>query len=624
MALDINTGYSNVFKTFVEFAEKTYADGYDSACARATLNGRQLTVSALSLYETSYVLRKTAEKEINNSTRTLFMNAIADMFGGEAKIPPSVKKAMILSDYGEGRPLTARRIIAVKNAIDADGAMRIKGASQFREAETRETALAMGYRETELPKLARAVNFYAITQGCTERDALNAVSEQGSKANRLMGYGGRFLESAENFADGLRLLDLFADWHEDLSTYVTTLRNATPMRSKRDYSNADTLTKLNAEFSYVTPECRAQHERFVFETLACDPGADLKATDAEKIFGVEGNSTTSFVCQGFGGSAWNTIAQIPPDRRAVVFKAFDQLCILARDPQAAKTDIGVRHFTVAGANISLARMIKNLDSLSALAAQGRLTARNIVATCFPDLHLAGRYETAKLHRAFLSFADVLSEDGAASLQIQKILHDTGCTLAEARTAYYEGVNLPTLPYVSSHQMQLAGLDNIDSARKQLKIDLSRPSSYSKTDAVDVPILDADQTCFRIMFPDGESFATDETEDGREKAERVVRKVEDLCGRVHPRQAAGVMSLMSQSGLAVLRGGLKIHKIHSTEHSAVDFTLTRDDRTGNITIRYSSPRALDFAFEWAATVKPDGSVTTTPLKFMDEIVQAGAV
>lgn len=39
------------------------------------------------------------------------------MFGGEAKIPKSVKKAMLLDDYGTGKPLTARRILAVKAAI---------------------------------------------------------------------------------------------------------------------------------------------------------------------------------------------------------------------------------------------------------------------------------------------------------------------------------------------------------------------------------------------------------------------------------------------------------------------------------------------------------------------------
>ena len=44
--------------------------------------------------------------------------------GGKAKIPASVRKAMLLGDYGHGKPLTARRIIAVKKAIDADGTTR--------------------------------------------------------------------------------------------------------------------------------------------------------------------------------------------------------------------------------------------------------------------------------------------------------------------------------------------------------------------------------------------------------------------------------------------------------------------------------------------------------------------
>ena len=64
MALDIN-GYNATFRTFVEFAQKTQRDGYDSACANATLAGKRITVSALSLHETSYILRKTGEKTVN-------------------------------------------------------------------------------------------------------------------------------------------------------------------------------------------------------------------------------------------------------------------------------------------------------------------------------------------------------------------------------------------------------------------------------------------------------------------------------------------------------------------------------------------------------------------------------
>lgn len=39
------------------------------------------------------------------------------MFGGEDKLPESVKTAMRMEDYNQGRPLTARRIIAVRDAI---------------------------------------------------------------------------------------------------------------------------------------------------------------------------------------------------------------------------------------------------------------------------------------------------------------------------------------------------------------------------------------------------------------------------------------------------------------------------------------------------------------------------
>ena len=42
--------------------------------------------------------------------------------------------------------------------------------------------------------------------------------------------------------------------------------------------------------------------------------------------------------------------------------------------------------------------------------------------------------------------------------------------------------------------------------------------------------------------------------------------------------------------------MKRHNIHSTEYSVVDFTLSKDDGTGDITIRYASPKELKFAFD----------------------------
>ena len=73
-------------------------------------------------------------------------------------------------------------------------------------------------------------------------------------------------------------------------------------------------------------------------------------------------------------------------------------------------------------------------------------------------------------------------------------------------------------------------------------------------------------------------------------------------------------LLSQSGLGNLLGGLKGHGIVSSEHSAVDYKLTKNERTGAITIHYSSPQELPFRFKWTAKVDVYGNVTSTPMKF----------
>ncbi len=63
--------------------------------------------------------RSSDVKGQNDMTRTRFKESIIAMFGGEEKIPQSVKDAMKFDkDFDQGKPLTARRIIAVKTAID--------------------------------------------------------------------------------------------------------------------------------------------------------------------------------------------------------------------------------------------------------------------------------------------------------------------------------------------------------------------------------------------------------------------------------------------------------------------------------------------------------------------------
>ena len=82
------------------------------------------------------------------------------MFGGESKVPESVKKAMLMEAYDKGKPLTARRILAVKAAVDADGTAKARSATirfETRDDPANKAAmLAKGYTKVELPRLARA------------------------------------------------------------------------------------------------------------------------------------------------------------------------------------------------------------------------------------------------------------------------------------------------------------------------------------------------------------------------------------------------------------------------------------------------------------------------------------
>ncbi len=114
-------GYNDAFKAFTDFAEQSITSGKSTAIARVVgegpLAGRKIA-SAKSDWTGIGIGRLSSLKNANNIARNLFAKSVADMFGGMDKVPDSVKDAMKLDDYGKGKPLTARRIAAVKAAID--------------------------------------------------------------------------------------------------------------------------------------------------------------------------------------------------------------------------------------------------------------------------------------------------------------------------------------------------------------------------------------------------------------------------------------------------------------------------------------------------------------------------
>ena len=116
MALGINANY----EAFVNWASSRTADTI--ADAASGLDGKMVvsdkTGDGIGII--AWIKRGGLQKDANNATRELFLGAVRDMFGGEAFIPESVKKAMHFSLFKSesGKPLSARRINEVKVAID--------------------------------------------------------------------------------------------------------------------------------------------------------------------------------------------------------------------------------------------------------------------------------------------------------------------------------------------------------------------------------------------------------------------------------------------------------------------------------------------------------------------------
>ena len=118
MPINNINGYNDAFKAFTDFA--THAK---SGSTIAQVGGTGPLAGRTIVAKTGFdfignVGRRQESRDVNNAVRELFKQAIADLFHGESNIPMSVLDAMKLADFGKGKPLTARRILAVKAAID--------------------------------------------------------------------------------------------------------------------------------------------------------------------------------------------------------------------------------------------------------------------------------------------------------------------------------------------------------------------------------------------------------------------------------------------------------------------------------------------------------------------------
>ena len=144
------------FQSFVDFARTAQADGKDKRIARVDI-GPLLPAEGTGLYSRTIVAasgdrvaplwRSQTNKEANNVARNLFRQAVIDIFGGLNNVPKNVMDAMLMKDFDVGKPLTARRILAVQAEV-------AKASAQF------DTALA-----TAKANCAGVYDTYAIYEG---------------------------------------------------------------------------------------------------------------------------------------------------------------------------------------------------------------------------------------------------------------------------------------------------------------------------------------------------------------------------------------------------------------------------------------------------------------------------
>ena len=113
------------FKQFTDFAKTSGGTGGRTVVQvgsqlGAAGNGAFASISAKSRLDfIGNIGRRKQSKDENDDVRDLFKEAVVKMCGcaNEQHLPETVKTAMKLEDFDKGKPLTARRILAVQTAV---------------------------------------------------------------------------------------------------------------------------------------------------------------------------------------------------------------------------------------------------------------------------------------------------------------------------------------------------------------------------------------------------------------------------------------------------------------------------------------------------------------------------
>jgi len=160
---------SEQFMNFVRFAREETQAGRATSVARLGEKGA-LGAHVISVGNDDRVgawRRSDMSMRYNDDIRAEFKACVVDMFGGAANVPKDVEESLRLKDYGEGKPLTARRIMKVAEKV-APLAERLAAAKA--------KALAgLGMRANN-PEVARLVDV-ALKRCIGDADAMDLVAD---------------------------------------------------------------------------------------------------------------------------------------------------------------------------------------------------------------------------------------------------------------------------------------------------------------------------------------------------------------------------------------------------------------------------------------------------------------
>ena len=201
------------FQKFVDFARAAQQAGNGKSIARAgegsALDGR--TITAATTDKVAAFIRSRANKNANNVARDLFRQAVVDMFGGESKIPENVRKAMILGDYGAGKPLTARRILAVQTEVAKASLLfdRTLAAAKTAAQDVYDNMVHEG--DDEVKAYLDGLIETAVKTALKDKDALEILKDEKAIRGILVGGDGQM---RTNDAVARRVTDLMANLAE--------------------------------------------------------------------------------------------------------------------------------------------------------------------------------------------------------------------------------------------------------------------------------------------------------------------------------------------------------------------------------------------------------------------------